>query len=47
MNMKQQPVKKSATQNIPVTAIRKTNAGNRGVGLSHYVPMPAKKKTER
>lgn len=37
-------MKKSETQQIPVIAIRKAANSAKGVGLSHYVPMPAKKK---
>ena len=39
--------KSESQQQLPTIAVRKTNTSGKGVGLSHYVPMPAKKKVKR
>lgn len=39
-------MKKTEAKTLTVIATRKANTGNKGVGLSHYVPMPTKKKKQ-
>jgi hypothetical protein len=39
-------MKKSETQQTATIAIRKTATNAKGVGLSHYVPMPRTAKTK-
>jgi|GEM_PF-5635346 len=39
-------MKKTESKQLPIIATRKTNSGTKGVGLSHYVPMPPKKKKQ-